>query len=125
MNYHYHFKNYTLPLLHVNSLATKQTFHSGQQGSGARSARDRVRIDPPWRIDGRCVDRLGLVAVAPRCRLQENQILAPIVDSALRWHPRIHVSGPLAELELGPASRNIAGARLAGTRLVEAARARG
>jgi len=49
----------------------------------------------------------------------------PIVDSALRWHPRIHVSGPLAELELGPASRNIAGARLAGTRLVEAARARG
>ena len=49
----------------------------------------------------------------------------PIVDSALRWHPRIHVSGPLAELELGPASRNIAGARLAGDRLVKAARARG
>ncbi len=48
----------------------------------------------------------------------------PIVDSALRWHPRIHVSGPLAELELGPASRNIAGARRAGDRLVEAARAR-
>lgn len=47
----------------------------------------------------------------------------PIVDSALRWHPRIHVSGPLAELELGPASRNIAGARRAGDRLVEAARA--
>ena len=42
----------------------------------------------------------------------------PIVDSALRWHPRIHVSGPLAELELGPASRNIAGARRAGDRLV-------
>ena len=49
----------------------------------------------------------------------------PIVDSALRWHPRIHVSGPLAELELGPASRNIAGARLAGGRLVKAARAHG
>lgn len=46
----------------------------------------------------------------------------PIVDSALRWHPRVHVSGPLAELELGPASRNIAGARRAGDRLVEAAR---
>ena len=47
----------------------------------------------------------------------------PIVDYALRWHPRIHVSGPLAELELGPASRNIAGARRAGDRLVGAIRA--
>lgn len=46
----------------------------------------------------------------------------PIVDTALRWHPRVYVSGPLAELELGPASRNIAGARRAGDRLVEAAR---
>ncbi len=45
----------------------------------------------------------------------------PIVDEALRWHPRVHVSGPLAELELGPASRNIAGARRAGDRLVNAA----
>ena len=47
----------------------------------------------------------------------------PIVDSALRWHPRVYVSGPLAELELGPVSRNIAGARRAGDRLVDAARA--
>lgn len=46
----------------------------------------------------------------------------PIVDSALRWHPRIYVTGPLAELELGPSSRNIAGARSAGERLVEVAR---
>ncbi len=46
----------------------------------------------------------------------------PIVDSALRWHPRIYVSGPLAELELGPASRNIAGARQAGNRLVASLR---
>ncbi len=44
----------------------------------------------------------------------------PIVDDLLRWHPRIHVSGPLAELELGPVSRNIAGARRAGNRLVAA-----
>ena len=47
----------------------------------------------------------------------------PIVDSVLRWHPRVHVSGPLAELELGPVSRNIAGARRAGDRLVAAVRA--
>lgn len=44
----------------------------------------------------------------------------PVVDTWLRWHPRIHVSGPLAELELGPAARNIAGARRAGDRLLEA-----
>ena len=42
----------------------------------------------------------------------------PIVDSSLRWHPRVYVSGPLAELELGPVSRNIAGARRAADRLV-------
>ena len=42
----------------------------------------------------------------------------PIVDPQLRWHPRIRVSGPLAELELGPVARNIAGARRAGDRLV-------
>jgi cation diffusion facilitator CzcD-associated flavoprotein CzcO len=44
----------------------------------------------------------------------------PRIDAALRWHPRIHVSGPLAELEIGPASRNIAGARMAAERLLRA-----
>ncbi len=47
----------------------------------------------------------------------------PVVDTALRWHPRVHVCGPLAELELGPTARNIAGARRAGDRLVRVARA--
>ena len=46
----------------------------------------------------------------------------PIVDAALRWHPRVFVSGPLAELELGPVSRNIAGARRAGDRILDAIR---
>ena len=46
----------------------------------------------------------------------------PIVDASLCWHPRVYVSGPLAELELGPVARNIAGARRAGDRLVEAVR---
>lgn len=46
----------------------------------------------------------------------------PIVNADLRWHPRVYVSGPLAELELGPAARNIAGARRAGDRLVEVVR---
>ena len=44
----------------------------------------------------------------------------PVVDSALRWHRRVYVTGPLAELELGPVARNIAGARRAGDRLVTA-----
>jgi len=42
----------------------------------------------------------------------------PIVDHALRWHPQVYVSGPLAELEVGPVSRNIAGARRAAERIL-------
>lgn len=42
----------------------------------------------------------------------------PIVDQTLCWHPGIYVSGPLAELELGPVSRNISGARRAAERIV-------
>ena len=45
----------------------------------------------------------------------------PIVDQTLSWHPRVFVSGPLAELELGPTSRNIHGARRAGDRIVRMA----
>jgi hypothetical protein len=44
----------------------------------------------------------------------------PVVDSALRWHPGIYVTGALAELELGPAARNIVGAQLAAERIVSA-----
>jgi len=49
----------------------------------------------------------------------------PIVDQALRWHPHVYVSGPLAELELGPASRNISGARRAAERLLDAISSQG
>jgi len=41
----------------------------------------------------------------------------PVVDAALRWADGLHVSGPLAELEVGPVSRNIVGARLAAERI--------
>jgi len=41
----------------------------------------------------------------------------PIVDASLKWHPGIHVTGALAELELGPTARNIIGARLAAERI--------
>ena len=42
----------------------------------------------------------------------------PIVDRTLAWHPMIHVSGSLAELELGPIAKNIAGARVAADRIL-------
>mmetsp|Transcript_29941 Transcript_29941/g.72577 ORF Transcript_29941/g.72577 Transcript_29941/m.72577 type:complete len:504 (+) Transcript_29941:89-1600(+) len=43
----------------------------------------------------------------------------PIVDSTLRWsHPRLFVTGALAELELGPSARNLAGARMAAERIL-------
>jgi pyruvate/2-oxoglutarate dehydrogenase complex dihydrolipoamide dehydrogenase (E3) component len=41
----------------------------------------------------------------------------PILDEYLRWHERLFVTGPLAELQIGPCSRNIIGARNAGRRL--------
>lgn len=44
----------------------------------------------------------------------------PIVDRSLCWRDGLYVTGPLAELELGPAARNIVGARHAGVRLAAA-----
>jgi plasmid stability protein len=41
----------------------------------------------------------------------------PIVEPSLRWHGGLYVTGTLAELELGPAARNIIGARHAAERL--------
>lgn len=41
----------------------------------------------------------------------------PVVDASLRWADGLYVTGALAELEIGPVSRNLIGARLAGERL--------
>ena len=46
----------------------------------------------------------------------------PIVDRGLRWHPRVLVTGALAELEIGPVSRNLSGAMRAGERIAAVAR---
>ncbi|MEM9073456.1 MAG: FAD/NAD(P)-binding protein, partial [Myxococcota bacterium] len=69
------------------------------------------------RPGGAMIDEL-VASASLRCA----QCGYPIVDSALRGHPRIHVTGPFAELELGPVSRNIAGARRAGDRLIDSIR---
>lgn len=45
----------------------------------------------------------------------------PLVDARLAWAPGLHVSGGLAELEVGPIARNLLGARLASERLDAAA----
>lgn len=88
--------------------------------SGAALKADRVLLATGFasgRPGGALVDELAASASLPCASCGY-----PIVDSALRWHPRVYVSGPLAELELGPSSRNIAGARRAAERLVAAAR---
>jgi cation diffusion facilitator CzcD-associated flavoprotein CzcO len=61
----------------------------------------------------RTIGRLGLECAA--CGY-------PVVDANLRWGPGLYVTGPLAELEIGPVARNILGARLAGERLAAVAR---
>lgn len=45
----------------------------------------------------------------------------PIPDPGLRWASGLYVMGALAELEVGPVSRNIAGARIAAARIGEGA----
>jgi cation diffusion facilitator CzcD-associated flavoprotein CzcO len=41
----------------------------------------------------------------------------PLVDQALCWADGLYVTGPLAELEVGPVARNFIGARLAAERI--------
>ena len=86
--------------------------------SGASIEVDRVLLATgfsPQRPGGSMVD--GLVESAS---LPCAECGYPVVDAGLRWHSNVYVTGPLAELELGPVSRNIAGARRAADRLVQA-----
>lgn len=50
---------------------------------------------------------------------------SPITDQRLEWADGLHVAGPLAELQLGPVARNIAGGLRAAERLVPVAAALG
>ena len=72
----------------------------------------------PARPGGALVERL-----ITRHSLPCSECGFPLTDINLRWHPRLFVSGPLAELEIGPVSRNIAGARRAAERIVPIANA--
>jgi len=64
------------------------------------------RPGSPW-LDA-AIERHGLTCAA--CGY-------PVVDASLGWAEGLYVTGPLAELEIGPVARNIVGARLAAKRL--------
>jgi hypothetical protein len=70
----------------------------------------------PERPGGRLVD-----ALVEDLGLPCNPCGYPIVGADLQWGRNIHVTGPLADLQVGPCARNIVGARNAG-RLLTAAR---
>ncbi len=63
-------------------------------------------------LGAEAIDRLGLPCA--ECGY-------PLLSGGLEWAEGLFVSGALAELELGPTARNIAGARAAGERLLVAA----
>jgi hypothetical protein len=67
----------------------------------------------PERPGGRLVDRLIRDFDLP-C----NPCGYPIVGEDLLWGENIYVTGPLAELQVGPCARNIVGARNAGRMLL-------
>jgi cation diffusion facilitator CzcD-associated flavoprotein CzcO len=58
-----------------------------------------------------------LDAAVAECGLPLAPCGYPVLDQRLCWAPGLYVSGPLAELEIGPVARNLLGARLAGERL--------
>lgn len=65
------------------------------------------------RPGGKAVDHL-----IQRHNLPVSHCGFPLVNKSLKWHPRIHVSGSLAELEIGPIAKNISGARVAAERIL-------
>lgn len=102
----------------------------GAASGGAAGVRLQLRDAAPIEAD-RVVLATGFEATRPGGawldRAAEELALPcapcgyPLVDTALRWAEGLHVTGPLAELEVGPVARNIVGARIAGERLRAAA----
>jgi hypothetical protein len=63
----------------------------------------------PRRPGGAMIDRL-----VREFDLKCNPCGYPLLGDDLRWAENIYVTGPLAELQVGPCARNIVGARNAG-----------
>ena len=70
---------------------------------------DSARERPGGRFVDRLIEDFGLPC---------NPCGYPIVGKDLQWGKNIYVSGPLAELQIGPCARNIVGARNAGRQLL-------
>jgi len=70
-------------------------------------------VRPGGRLLDAAIENLGLPCAA--CGY-------PVVRDTLEWRRHLYVSGALAELEVGPTARNIAGARVAGERMARVAR---
>ncbi|WP_394217641.1 FAD/NAD(P)-binding protein [Halobacillus trueperi] len=58
-----------------------------------------------------------LEGIIHSCALPTAPCGFPVVDAHLAWGPGLYVAGALAELEIGPSARNIAGARRAAERI--------
>ena len=98
-------------------------------GRTRRLAVDRVLLATGF--EGRRPGGAWLDETIAACDLPVAPCGFPIVDASLRWDAPaegskatsgLYVAGGLAELELGPTARNIAGARESARRLTEAAR---
>ena len=101
--------------------------HAGEEIDLEVNETSRVSADVVLLATGFSDERPGgalLDSVIDRHGLQCAACGYPVVDRNLRWDRGLYVTGPLAELELGPTARNIHGARLAGERLAEVARSR-
>jgi len=68
--------------------------------------------------DNRCPGGSLVKKFAEEYGLRCSECGSPITDTSLQWCDRIFVSGALAELEVGPASRNIIGARMASEKIL-------
>ncbi|KUP08877.1 hypothetical protein Q73_04280 [Bacillus coahuilensis m2-6] len=69
-------------------------------------------------FESRAMSQSWLKELIEEERLQCARCGYPIVNESLEWCRHLYVLGPLAELELGPVSRNISGARKAAERIV-------
>ncbi len=92
------------------------------EGSGGQAISLRLQSGDTIHAD-RVILATGFDAARPGGRWLDYAIAAydlpvagcgyPIVNSTLAWAPGLLVTGPLAELEIGPVARNIIGARMA------------
>ncbi|MEM9996664.1 MAG: hypothetical protein AAF809_03095, partial [Bacteroidota bacterium] len=109
-----------LTLRHVESLRTSRKHSPGQTFARTTHASSRCIADRVVLATGFAAGRPGgawLDDAVEREGLPVAPCGFPRVEASLAWAPGLYATGSLAELELGPTARNIAGARAAAKRL--------